>query len=160
MRSLYFVAPLVMRPQNDLMFEPWHRDLLGECRVARLGTIAPDGRPRLVPVCYALVGDAIAIAIDEKPKSTTELARVRDIRRDPRVTLLVDRYDDADWSRLAWLRIDATAEVLAAGNEWPEGLEALRARYPQYAAMALEGLPLLRVRPVRVVGWRASEPGA
>lgn len=137
------------------MFEPWHRDLLGDCRVARLGTIAPDGPPRLVPVCYALVEDAIVIAIDEKPKSTTDLARVRDIRRDPRVTLIVDRYDDEDWSRLAWVRVDATAEVLATGSEWPEGLTALRARYPQYATMALESLPLLRLTPTRVAAWRA-----
>ena len=149
-----------MRPQNDYMLEPWHRDLLAECRIARLGTIAPDGRPRLVPVCYALVGDAIAIAIDEKPKSTTELARVRDIRRDPRATLLVDRYDDRDWERLAWLRIDARAEVLGTASEWREGLTALRARYPQYAVMALESLPLLRLASTRAVGWRASEPGA
>ncbi len=137
------------------MFEPWHRDLLGDCRVARLGTIAPDGPPRLVPVCYALVEDAIVIAIDEKPKSTTDLARVRDIRRDPRVTLIVDRYDDEDWSRLAWVRVDATAEVLATGSEWPEGLTPLRARYPQYATMALESLPLLRLTPTRVAAWRA-----
>ncbi len=145
---------------NGTMLEPWHRDLLAECRIAHLGTIAPNGRPRLVPVCYALAGDHVAIAIDEKPKSTTELARVRDIRRDPRVTLLVDRYDDRDWGRLAWLRLEADAIVLATGSEWPEGLAALRARYRQYATMALESLPLLRLTPTRAVAWRATVPEA
>jgi PPOX class probable F420-dependent enzyme len=138
------------------MLERAHRELLEECRVARLATIAADGRPRLVPVCYALVGDDIGIAIDEKPKSTTELARVRDIRRDARVTLLVDRYDDADWGRLAWLRLEANASVLERGEEWPEALAALRARYPQYEAMLLEERPLLRLVVTRAVGWSAT----
>jgi PPOX class probable F420-dependent enzyme len=138
------------------MLDPWHRHLLADCRVAHLATISPDGRPRLVPVCFALVGNLVAIAIDEKPKSTRQLARVRDIRRDRRVTLLVDRYDDVDWTRLAWLRLDADAAVLAAGSEWPDGLRALRARYAQYAAMALESLPLLRLTPTRAIGWRAD----
>jgi PPOX class probable F420-dependent enzyme len=137
------------------MLEGWQVDLLRECRVARLGTVAPDGRPRLVPVCYALIGGEIAIAIDEKPKSTTELARVRDIRRDQRATFLVDRYDDGDWSRLAWVRLDGDATVIERGDEWPEALAALRGRYPQYRAMALEGRPLLRLAPTRASGWRA-----
>lgn len=136
------------------MLEPWQRELLDECRVARLATIAPGGRPRLVPVCYATMGDQLAIAIDEKPKTTTDLARVRDIRRDPRVTFLVDRYDDHDWARLAWVRIEANASVLGRGDEWPAALAALRARYPQYAAMALEDRPLLRLVMTRTVGWK------
>ena len=137
------------------MLERPHRDLLAECRIARLGTIAPDGRPRLVPVCYAVVGDDIAIAIDEKPKSTTELARVRDVRRDSRVTLLVDRYDDADWNRLAWIRLEADGQVLERGASWPEAVAALRARYPQYLQMAIEDRPVLRLKVTRAVDWQA-----
>ena len=134
------------------VFEPWHRDLIAELRVARLATIAPDGRPHLVPVCYALLEGRLAIAVDEKPKRSTELARLRNIRRDPRVTLLFDRYDD-DWSHLAWVRVDAHAQVHPTGSEWPEALEALRARYSQYAGMALESLPLIVATPERVTGW-------
>ena len=143
--------------QNKPVLEASQRELLQECRVARLATIAADGRPRLVPVCYALVGDDIAIAIDEKPKSTTELARVRDVRRDPRVTLLVDRYDDADWRRLAWLRLEANAAVLERGDQWPDALAALRARYPQYETMRLEERPMLRLTVTRAVAWSAAD---
>lgn len=136
-----------------MMFAPHEAALLAECRSAVLGTIAPDGRPRLVPVCYALDGPAAIIAVDEKPKRPGELARVRDIRRDPRVTLLVDRYAD-DWQHLAWLRIEGEALVLARGDERPAALAALRARYPQYHAMALEDLPLIVITPRRIVSWR------
>ena len=69
--------------------------------VARLATVRPDGSPRLVPVTFALLpelGDLLCFAVDEvKPKRDARLARLDDIARDPRVTLLVDHYDD-DWA--------------------------------------------------------------
>lgn len=138
------------------MLEGWQRELVEACRAGRLGTIARDGRPHLVPVCYALVGQELVIAVDEKPKRGGILARVRNIERDPRVTLLFDYYDD-DWSRLAWVRVEGRARVLDRGDERPDALTALRARYPQYRAMALEDRPLLAVSIEQVVGWRWSD---
>ena len=136
--------------------EEWQWRLLQECRVARLATIARDGRPHLVPVVYAVIEEGIAIAIDEKPKRSTRLARLRNIEHDSRVTLLVDRYDD-DWANLAWVRVDGSATVLERGDEYPEALDALRERYPQHREMALEAQPLILIEPERVVGWRATE---
>lgn len=135
----------------------WERELLDELRVARLATISADGRPQLVPVCYALVGNVIAVAVDEKPKRSTNLARLRNIARDPRVAFLADRYDD-DWTRLAWVRIDGTARVAPAGREQPAAIEALRERYPQYRSMALEELPLILIEALRVSAWRWDQP--
>jgi PPOX class probable F420-dependent enzyme len=132
---------------------PWERALLEECRVARLATLAAGGRPHLVPVCYALVGDEVAIAVDEKPKAPGRLARLRNLDRDPRATLLVDRYED-DWERLAWVRLDCRAAVLERGEAEPAMLAALRARYHQYGTMKLEALSLIVLRPERVVSWR------
>jgi PPOX class probable F420-dependent enzyme len=137
------------------MFAPWHLELVAALRVARLATIAADGRPHLVPVCYAFVEGRFAISVDEKPKRSTELARLRNIRRDPRVTLLFDRYDD-DWTRLAWVRVEGSADVLARGEQWPNALVALRERYPQYEAMDLEALQLITITPDRTTGWRWS----
>ena len=133
--------------------EAWQVRLLEEERTGVLGTIARSGLPQLVPVCYALVGRDLAIAIDEKPKGGGTLARIRNIERDPRATLLVDHYEER-WERLAWLRLECGADVLERGEAWGEALDALRRRYPRYRAMALEGLPLIRLRPTRVVGWR------
>ena len=133
--------------------EAWQARLLEDERSGVLGTIAQSGLPQLVPVCFALVEGDIAIAIDEKPKRGGTLARVRNIERDARATLLVDHYEER-WERLAWLRLEGDAAVLERGGEWREALDALRRRYPRYRAMALEGLPLIRLRPTRVVGWR------
>ena len=74
----------------------------------RLATVRPDGSPRLVPITFALLGELLCFAVDEvKPKRDARLARLGDIARDPRVTLLVDHYD-ADWRALWWVRIDGT----------------------------------------------------
>ena len=129
-----------------------------------LATIAPDGRPRLVPMAFASAeGDdgklILYSALDEKPKSVAdprELARVRDVLDRPRVTVLVDRWDE-DWTRLAWLRMDGRATLLeptdAGAAEHELALGLLRARYSQYATQRLEVRPVLRIEIDRVVSW-------
>lgn len=144
-----------------------HRALLVQARTGTLVTIAPDGRPRPVPCCFAIgiEGDGLVIdtPIDAKPKASSDpmrLARVRDIRRDPRVTLLVDRWDE-DWDRLAWVRVEGAARLLvpwapAAAAAHAAAVRALRARYPQYREQRLETLPIIRITPERVTGWAAT----
>lgn len=95
--------------------------------------------------------------IDEKPKRSRDvwrLGRLRDIARDPRVVVLADRWD-ADWSTLAWVRLEGSAEIVVRGDERPAALDALRSRYLPYQAMRLEDLPLIVVRPVAVETWTA-----
>jgi PPOX class probable F420-dependent enzyme len=140
-----------------VVFEEWELRLIEELRVARLATVAPTGAPHLVPVCFTHLADAFWIPVDEKPKRSSRLARLRNIGAEPRVSLLFDRYDD-NWSRLAWIRVDGLATVMGRGSEAPASLGALRSRYPQYRAMALESLPLVRVEPREVTGWRWEEP--
>ncbi len=86
---------------------------VSEARTATLGTIAENGRPRLVPICFVLEGEVLYTPIDEKPKQATDprsLARIRDIERRADVTLLIDRWDE-DWDHLAWLRIEGRARL-------------------------------------------------
>jgi PPOX class probable F420-dependent enzyme len=136
-----------------VVFEDWQLELIAEARRGVLATIARDGRAQLVPVCYAFEGGRFGIAIDEKPKLGTELARTRNIARDPRVSLLIDRYAD-DWMQLAWVRIDGSATVFERGAAQPAMLRSLRERYPQYETMALEERPLIVIAPGRVTAWR------
>jgi PPOX class probable F420-dependent enzyme len=124
-------------------------------RRATLATIAPDGRARLVPVCFVLIGDVVYSPLDEKPKSVDDvrsLARVRDIERDRRVTLLVDRWSE-DWSELAWVRIDGRAAVVDSD---PAAVGSLRAKYPKYADHDLESRPMIRIEIEAVRSWSAS----
>jgi PPOX class probable F420-dependent enzyme len=139
------------------------RSFILAARRAVLATIAPDGRPRLVPICFALADEQPVLysPLDDKPKRSADpldLARVRDLRSDPRVTVLVDRWDE-DWTRLAWLRAEGTAELIVPGTpgrDGPEHSEAvakLRSRYPQYELHRLDERPLIRITIERVTDW-------
>ena len=122
-------------------------------RVARLATVGADGRPHLVPVCFAVDGDTVYSAVDEvKPKATLRLRRLRNVAENPAVSLLVDHYDD-DWSALWWVRADGRARVLETA---PDAIALLAARYPQYAE-APPGGPVIAVDVERWAGWSASE---
>jgi PPOX class probable F420-dependent enzyme len=138
-----------------VILTPAERDLLTDARRATLATIATDGRPRLVPICFVSTEDVLWSPIDEKPKAVDDprqLARIRDITRDPRVTLLVDRWSE-DWADLAWLRIEGRAELVTSADGV---VQALRARYPQYADHDLEHRPMLRIAIDRATSWFAS----
>ena len=124
----------------------------GAARVARLATTYADGSPHLVPVVFALVGETVWTAVDAKPKTTTALRRLDNVRAHPAVSLLVDHYAD-DWATLWWVRADGVATVLDV-DEGRAGLDALTAKYPQYQDNPPPG-PVLRVDVTRWVSWSA-----
>ena len=146
------------------------RAFLGAARSATLATTAPDGRPRLVPICFCLAEDddergrAILYSpLDEKPKRTDDprqLARVRDLLVLPEATLLAERWDE-DWSRLAWLRAYGRAELLEPQpherEEHAAAVAGLRAKYRQYLEQAIDERPIIRIAVDRVVSWGALE---
>ena len=125
-------------------------------RTGHLATVDESGQPHNVPVCFAVWRGRIYIAIDEKPKRgrPEDLRRVRNVRANPAVCLVIDRYDE-DWSRLAWMQVRGEASLVDDPVERTGALTALRDRYPQYRAMALEDRPLLGITPTRVVQWQA-----
>lgn len=141
--------------------DAWARARLAEARIARLGTVGPDGTARLVPICCALDPgrDRLVSAVDHKPKSTAALARLADIGRTGHATLLVDHYDDEDWSALWWVRVRGAAEVLAPDDAHVAGArELLAAKYPQYRVQPPAG-PVYTVALDQVTWWRADRDG-
>ncbi len=130
-------------------------------KVARLASAAADGRPHLVPVVFAvggnpLDGDRIYSVVDSKPKRTTALKRLANIRENPFAAMLVDHYDDADWSGLWWVRADGRGRVLALQQpEAQHALALLRERYPQQQPVGV----VLAVDVQRWSGWSASDAG-
>jgi PPOX class probable F420-dependent enzyme len=131
------------------------RQRVAAARVGRLATLRADGTPRLVPVTFALVDGLVCFVVDEvKPKTTTRLARLADIARDPRVGLVVDHYAD-DWSQLWWVRIDGTAEIHEDGELRGRALGALVGKYEPYAAAPPDGVVVV-ITPTRWSGWAAS----
>jgi PPOX class probable F420-dependent enzyme len=122
--------------------------LLAGTRTAILATTRADGRPHAVPVCFVLDGDDVAFL------TNADSVKGADIRRDPRVTLVVD--DDAP--PFAFVMIEGTAEVSQEPDELrrvaveiglrydgPEGVE----EFVQFATTVLGSL--VRVRATRVL---------
>ena len=121
-------------------------------RVGRLATVTADGRPHVVAVCFALVGDTIFTAVDAKPKTRRTLKRLENVRATGRASLLVDHYDE-DWSRLWWVRVDGPAEVVERDEA---ATAALAAKYEQYRDARPAG-PVIALTPATWRSWIPSE---
>ena len=135
------------------MLSPAERRFVEGQRVARLATADRRAVPHVVPVCFALLGDAAYITIDQKPKQAGRpLKRLRNIADNPRLAMVFDRYDE-DWRRLAWVMLHGRAEILADGVEHDRAQALLRERYPQLVTMQIEALPVIVLRIERVVSW-------
>jgi PPOX class probable F420-dependent enzyme len=114
-----------------------------------LTTLDPDGRGHSVPMVYVISGNEIVSPIDHKPKTGRELARVRNIQRDARVTVLVDHWDE-DWTRLAWVMVRGHAVI--ESDAAPEVVQSLNARYQQYSSDERPDA-LIRIRPTTSTWW-------
>ena len=127
-------------------------ELVRDAPRAVLGTIDAEGRSHLVPIVFAVLADGrIVTAVDDKPKTTRDLKRLRNIARDPRVTVLVDEYDE-DWSRLWWVRVSGEATVT---EDSPAGaLDALVGKYDAYRDAPPAG-PWITIRTIEIVVWSA-----
>ena len=124
-------------------------------RVAYLATLRPDATPALVPMVFEVSGDRVVSIVDSKPKRTNELARLRHIAREPRVTLLVDHYED-DWQLLWWARAEGLARVVDGGTERDEAIGRLLAKYPQYRTLDGPFGDAVIVEVKRWTGWSAT----
>ncbi|HEU0215480.1 MAG TPA: TIGR03668 family PPOX class F420-dependent oxidoreductase [Stellaceae bacterium] len=136
------------------MLSERERRFLADRRVAHLATADRGAAPHVVPVCFAVIEQTLYITIDEKPKqaSSVPLKRIRNIAENPAVAVVVDRYDE-DWTRLGWVMLRGSAEILDGGGEHDRAQALLCERYPQYRAMWLAALPVVALRIERVSAW-------
>jgi PPOX class probable F420-dependent enzyme len=130
------------------------RARVAAARVARLATVGADGRPHLVPICFALLGDVVYSAVDHKPKRTRRLRRLANIRATGHACVLVDGYAE-DWHTLWWVRLDGDGRIITSVAESARAVAALVAKYDQYAQRPPDG-PVLSVTVTRWTGWAAS----
>ena len=129
------------------------RTRFASARVARLATVAADGTPHLVPITFALLEETIYSVVDQKPKRTTELKRLANVRATGRASLLVDHYEE-NWQYLWWVRADGTARTLEANEpEARSAIEALKERYPQQRPTG----PVLAVDVENWTGWLGGD---
>jgi PPOX class probable F420-dependent enzyme len=129
----------------------------GSARVARLATIDPDGRPHLVPFCFALDGDVLYSAVDQKPKRSRHLRRLRNLSERGWATVLVDHYEE-DWSALWWVRLRGRGRVLEDGPECRRAMALLAEKYPQYRRDPPAG-PVIAIDVAEWSSWEGAPAG-
>ena len=147
-----------MTPATKL--SPAQDRFLRSARIGHLATADAKGQPHVIPVCYVFDCEVIYSVLDAKPKSTPlrQLRRVRNILANPKVSLVVDHYEE-DWSRLQYLMVLGDAGLLETGEEWARAIAMLREKYPQYQAMDLDQSPVIKITPAKFVPW-SSGPGS
>ncbi len=126
---------------------------------ARHGVLATTGEthPHQVPIVYAIDGDTLVTAVDHKPKSTTDLTRAANLARNPRCSVLVEHYDDEDWDRLWWVRIDGNGAIDGSPTAVAAAGRLLARQFPQYLQQPPQG-PVVTIAIERLVGWAAVAP--
>ncbi|MDN5790772.1 MAG: PPOX class F420-dependent oxidoreductase [Micrococcales bacterium] len=118
---------------------------------AVLATRRRDGTPQMSPLNAGVLDGAVVIS------SRTMLAKVRNIRRDPAVSLLVmtDRFYGS------WVQIDGPAEVIDQTRPGTIDLlvdvyRAIGGEHPDWseyrAAMIADERVVIRIRPERASG--------
>lgn len=118
-------------------------------RVARLATVGAKRVPHNVPVCTVNVAGHIYFA------SAAGARKVRNLRRNPAVTLAFDHYSER-WSQLAGAMITGTASVIERGPLFARARLSLYRKYRQYARTApiKEGESVIvRVSPTGCFSW-------
>jgi PPOX class probable F420-dependent enzyme len=129
-------------------------ELLGSAAVATVVTLNPDGSPHLSSAWVGVEdGEIVFGTLDDQRK-------LRNVRRDPRISLTVHSDFINDWGLREYLVIDGTARVTNGGA--PELLQRLAWTYigPDAVFPAMPDPPpgfVTRVRVRRISGigpWR------
>ncbi len=131
--------------------------LVRSARVAHLATGDARGQPHVIPICFVFDGNDFYSPIDEKPKRTApqKLKRIRNVLKNPQVSLVIDHYEE-NWRKLAYILVSGKARVLLSGAKHRKAVKLLRRKYSQYRNMAIDRRPLIAIRPERVTSWAAS----
>jgi PPOX class probable F420-dependent enzyme len=146
--------------------------ILYRARVARLATADSKAIPHIIPVVFAFDGEKYYIPVDEKPKITKpdQLRRIKNIKANPAVALLIDEYDE-DWNKLLFIMIQGKASILGkrrennkeetedpqdSGDDGDKLLnnahKLLFMKYPQYQHIAIGKLCIV-IHPQKTIFW-------
>ena len=130
--------------------------LVHSARVAHLATGDARGQPHVIPICFVFDGNDFYSPIDEKPKRTApqKLKRIRNVLKNPQVSLVIDHYDE-DWRKLSYVLVSGKARMLLSGARHGKAVKLLRRKYSQYRKMRIDKLPMILIQPKRTTSWSA-----
>ena len=138
---------------------PAVEEFIERARVARLATVDFASKPYLVPVVFVFYANHFFIPVDEKRKTAKpeKLKRIKNIKGNPNVALLIDNYSE-DWTKLAFVMIQGKASIASKtqGNiQLREAYKKLMRKYLQYQKVGI-GETCIIIAPEKVASWSNS----
>ncbi len=132
--------------------------LIKGAKVARLATVDQKSHPYVVPVVFVFHENSFFIPLDEKVKTVNarKLKRVKNIEKNPNVTLLIDKYQN-NWKKLFFLMIQGKATITNSKNSksMDKIHKLLISKYPQYKKIGI-GNSCITINPTKVTFWKNS----
>jgi|1186.fasta_scaffold67816_2 PPOX class probable F420-dependent enzyme len=144
--------------------DTYPKTIINTARVARLSTVDLECKPHLVPVVFVYDNDNdfYFIPIDEKTKRSRpeNLKRVKNIKENPNVALLIDEYNE-DWTKLYFIIIHGKASIIGGKKKLDQNEmsflkkahKSLRNKYPQYKKIGV-GEHVIMIMPQKVIAWK------
>jgi len=130
--------------------------LIKKAKVARLATVDQKSHPYVVPVVFVFHKNSFFIPLDDKTKTVNvrKLKRVKNIEKNPNVTLLIDEYQN-DWKKLFFLMIHGKATVIDGKNSkiMDKVHKLLISKYPQYKKIGV-GNSCIKINTTKVIFWK------
>jgi len=131
------------------------KTLIKRTKVARLATVDQKSHPYVVPVVFVFHENSFFIPLDKKTKNVNpkNLKRVKNIEKNPNVTLLIDEYQN-NWKKLFFLMIHGRAKIIDGKNSKiiDKVHKLLISKYPQYKKIGV-GDFCIKISPQRMNYW-------
>jgi PPOX class probable F420-dependent enzyme len=138
--------------------------LIESARIGRLATASSNLQPYLTPVVFVIEQDTIFIPLDDKPKTTAteQLKRAKNIRENPRVSLLVDHYEE-NWKNLWFVMLIGRATLLYQNgkhqttNENMNRIQSMLVeKYSQYTKIGI-GKLYIKIKIDKTIYWKFNQ---
>ena len=100
------------------------RELLDNAHTVQVASIGPDGRPHLVPMWFVVDDEGCVVFSTYRTSQ-----KVRNIERDPRVTLLIE--DGVVYDKLRGVMIEGEAELIHDADATRDLMRLVGAKYYQ-----------------------------
>ena len=130
------------------------KSLITGSSIAYQSTVSHKGHPHIVPICFVLLDQNFYSLLDNKPKNVQplKLKRVQNIISNPKVTLIVNHYED-DWDKLWHVLIKGNGSVVSNELERMAAIKSLKQKYVQYLHMDVDLNPVIKIRPTNITSW-------
>jgi pyridoxamine 5'-phosphate oxidase family protein len=118
------------------VFSPNEIKYLQSQRLGRIATVGPDGQPHVVPVSFRYNPELDTVDIGGH--SFAKRKKFRDVRKNPRVAIVVDDIASLNPWKVRGIEIRGEAEILETGGQSVQ---------PFFDA------EMFRIRPAKVISW-------